>query len=72
MPEAISNNTVSTRWIVYGLVIAPDQKHMTDDAVYTALLWLITVYLFVYQDEMDARLKWLERDAVKEDFDETY
>ena len=45
---------------------------MTDDAVYTALLWLITVYLFVYQDEMDARLKWLERDAVKEDFDETY
>ena len=72
MPEAISNNTVTTRWSVYALVIAPDQKHMTDDAVYTALLWLITVYLFVYQDEMDARLKWLERDAVKEDFDETY
>ena len=45
---------------------------MTGDAMYTALLWLITVYLFVYQDEMDVRLTWLEQDAVKEDFGETY
>ena len=38
--EAISNDTASARWSVYGLVTAPAQKHATDDAVYTALFLL--------------------------------
>ena len=37
--EAISNDTASARWSVYGLVTAPAQKHATDDAVYTALFF---------------------------------
>ena len=36
--EAISNDTASTHWSVYGLVTAPAQKHATDVVVYTALL----------------------------------
>ena len=39
--EAISNDTVSARWSVYGLVTAPAQKHATDDAVYTALFSIV-------------------------------
>ena len=35
--EVISNDTVSNHWCVYGLVTAPAKKHVTDDAVYTAL-----------------------------------
>ena len=34
--EAISDDSASAPWSVYGLVTAPAQKHATDDAVYTA------------------------------------
>ena len=34
---AISNDTASARWSVYGLITVPAQKHATDDGLYTAL-----------------------------------
>ena len=39
--EAISNDTASACWSVYGLVTAPAQKHATDDAVYMASFHIV-------------------------------